>query len=639
MTLARITLVFILTLTFFVLFGQEDGFPTLKSKLAGTKTTEEKALLYYETADTLAYADSVRAIALIEKGMHLAKRYPYQEGIGYFYLGRRYIDYSLHRADLAFDQAISRIEAFKTKEAYLYLSRAWGNKGVIAQANDDNNTFIKLFLEKAIPFAGLAGDSLRMADCYANVALPFMNHGDQDKAIYYLQKSLAIFKRLAPQDLRQIDLYAHLTRVNIEKENLEEAYKNLKAGHRLLTLAKESIYAPNFHAMEAMYYIQVQNWSAATKAIDQGLAVAKKLQNKNEMRTLLYQRAEQFRLQRKWAEARDVLLSLERDGYILMATDKKKLYGALASLEKESGDDKAANHWLAKQVEISDQILASETIAKIADLEAKYNLVQKEKELLLSRERAEKQQRWIWAIVMCLLLALAFFYYWWRSRRLKNAREVQNLKQQQQIELGKALLVGEENERVRLARDLHDGLGGMLAGIKLNLSQMLHVKQTFEEQDLQQTIDRLGNSVQELRRISRNMMPESLAQSGLEVALRDLCVDSKLPGLQISCSFFDLNNVRSAQVNVMIYRIVQELIGNALKHAKASKIMLQCSQADEHFFITIEDNGQGFDTKQNTHAGQGLKNIKNRVDLLSGKLEIDSTREGTVINIELYVGQ
>ncbi|WP_156307306.1 tetratricopeptide repeat-containing sensor histidine kinase [Sphingobacterium endophyticum] len=634
----RLLILFLLALRVSYASAQDNRYSGLNQKLQRTNSNAEKSRIYFLTADTIAFADSLKAIKMIREGIQLSKNNPMYVGMGYFYLGRRYLDYSLPQANSVLDSAIEILNTIKTKEAYLYLSRAWANKALLAQMAEDNQTFVRLYLEKVIPFAGLADDSLRMADGYSNIAIPFLNHENFDRATFYLQKSIDIFKRLAPNDPRAIDVYAHLAKVYLLQKRPIDAEKYILAGNSLLKKNQESIYGPNFYSMEAMYYIMIRKWNQAENSIKAGLEIAEKLNSRFEIKLLYYQRSELLMAQNKWSEAKEVLLMLLDKGHVEFDTDKKKLFAALSFLEVQMGNYKEAYEWTTKQLDASEKIYQRETKTKIADLEAKYNFVQKEKELIIEREKAKKQQILIWIIIFSLLISLILFYYWWRNRKIKNEREVQNLKQQQQIELGKALLQGEENERKRLARDLHDGLGGMLAGIKLNLSHMVNDKQDLQQVDLQQTIDRLGKSVHELRRISRNMMPESLLQSGLEVALRDLCEDAIVPGTQISSSFFDLHERLAPQVKVMIYRIIQELLTNAIKHAHASKIIVQCSQADEYFFITIEDNGKGFDLDQKKRTSQGLGNIQNRVEILKGKLDIDSSKEGTVINIELYVG-
>lgn len=611
----------------------------IRQQLEKSTSDRQKATLLYEWGDQLVVSDTARSITVIRQGLKYASGDPLLEGIGYFYMGRVYMDFSPINAAKAFNAAIQRLEQVRTSESYIYQSRSWANIGVLAQLKGDNRRYIELFLNEAIPLAAKGGDSLRVADGYTNVALPFMNYGEYEKAILYLKKSAQIFERLAPKDLRKVDVYCHLAKVYLLEGKLEEAGNNIRAASNALQQDPQSLYAPNFHAIESMYLIRLKRWDEAGQTIEKGLKIAQKLRNRYDIRLLLYQKAELFKAEHKWKEAKEVLLGMYNGGFIELITDKKVLFDDLAGIEAVMGNFREAYTWMRKQRDVSEEMYAQETKAKIADLEARYNYVQKEKELILVRERTNRQRIIVYITVSALIFILFFFYFWFRNKKARTAREIEHLKQQQRIELGKALLEGEENERGRLARDLHDGLGGMLAAIKLNLSQLMSQKKQLERRDLDQSIDRLGHSVNELRRIARNMMPESLLQSGLAVALKDLCDEAMLPGLRISFKAFDFEGNFAPQVKVMIYRIIQELVYNAVKHADASKVIVQCSQSDQYFFITVEDNGKGFSIDGIPKHGRGLKNVQSRVDLLNGKMEIDSSDGGTNINIELYVGQ
>ena len=200
------------------------------------------------------------------------------------------------------------------------------------------------------------------------------------------------------------------------------------------------------------------------------------------------------------------------------------------------------------------------------------------------------------------------------------------------------MLDGEEHERERVARDLHDGLGGMLAGVKIGLSGWTNTNTDLsEDKDLHRIINQLDSSVSELRRIARNLLPETLLKFGLEIALKDLCEFYMRDGLHIDFQPFDIGKAIPLSIQLNIYRIVQELISNAVKHAQASNIMLQCSQNEDVFFITFEDDGRGFDIGVLAEKkGMGLDNLKNRITFLKGKFEIQSViNEGTTVNIEL----
>jgi len=179
----------------------------------------------------------------------------------------------------------------------------------------------------------------------------------------------------------------------------------------------------------------------------------------------------------------------------------------------------------------------------------------------------------------------------------------------------------------------------MLAGVKINFSTWssnhLHPE---KDQEFYKILGQLDNSVSELRHVARNLMPESLLNFGLETALHDLCEFYIRKNLDIDFQAIDISKTLPLNIQLNIYRIVQELLANAIKHAEASSILLQCSQSGENFMITIEDNGKGFDKNiENTTKSMGLRNLKNRINYLKGTMEIHSDNQGTAINIELNI--
>lgn len=209
--------------------------------------------------------------------------------------------------------------------------------------------------------------------------------------------------------------------------------------------------------------------------------------------------------------------------------------------------------------------------------------------------------------------------------------QLKKVEQEQELKLIQALLDGEERERLRVARDLHDGLGGALAGIKLKLSHDPAVDE--------KVVAQLESSISELRRIARNLMPERLMQSGLETALKDLCASFANPKLEIEFQANGISQDIPLTTQVNIYRIIQELLANSVKHSGATKIIVQCIQEGKQFLVTVEDNGKGFSVTDPQHSnGLGLNNIHNRVKNLRGSMDIVSEiDEGTSVNIELYV--
>jgi signal transduction histidine kinase len=151
----------------------------------------------------------------------------------------------------------------------------------------------------------------------------------------------------------------------------------------------------------------------------------------------------------------------------------------------------------------------------------------------------------------------------------------------------------------------------------------------------------LDSSIREMRRVAHNMMPEALVRFGLDTALSDFCNDINQSGaLQVNYQSIGMEGVTLDQTtSITLYRIVQELINNTMKHARATTAIVQITKSEELLSVTVEDDGKGFDTSiLKTNKGIGWINIQNRVDFLKGKLDIRSrTGEGTSVQIELNV--
>jgi signal transduction histidine kinase len=154
-------------------------------------------------------------------------------------------------------------------------------------------------------------------------------------------------------------------------------------------------------------------------------------------------------------------------------------------------------------------------------------------------------------------------------------------------------------------------------------------------------MDMLDSSIKEMRRVAHNMMPEALVKFGLDTALKDFCADINNSGaLQVSYQSIGLENVMIDQtVAITIYRIVQELINNTMKHAAAKTAVVQVSKTNNQLTVTVEDDGKGFDTTILQHSkGIGWSNIQNRVEFLKGNLDVQSGKEkGTSVHIEMNI--
>ena len=196
----------------------------------------------------------------------------------------------------------------------------------------------------------------------------------------------------------------------------------------------------------------------------------------------------------------------------------------------------------------------------------------------------------------------------------------------------KNLVDGQERERARIARDLHDGLGAMLTTMKLKLSKSLDGDASEEFRKL------LDDAIREARNLSRNLMPSVLMDFGIYEALEQLCeATEKNTGFKVQFnSERDNGQTRLEKPRqVHVYRIVQEAINNAIKHSGGTSITVSVTEFDDQMNLYMKDDGTGFDTTRlGQFEGIGFKNIKERTEILNGQLVVDSSPDGTIIEVD-----
>ena len=206
------------------------------------------------------------------------------------------------------------------------------------------------------------------------------------------------------------------------------------------------------------------------------------------------------------------------------------------------------------------------------------------------------------------------------------------------------LVMGIERERERIARDIHDGLGVMLASVKmkLNLFQENNIKENESRDKISTIISELDNSHKELRSIARNLMPKALYKVGLVPAVEELIYRIKMLDEDFDLQFY--NNMDFSKASrlsqLYLFRIIQELLTNLVTHSQAKSASLQFVKHEDVFRLTMEDDGRGFDLNKKLNDGNGLNNIKYRVDALNGKVFFDSSPgKGTLISLEIPLGE
>ena len=323
--------------------------------------------------------------------------------------------------------------------------------------------------------------------------------------------------------------------------------------------------------------------------------------------------------------------------------DLKSVYLLGADLHEATGEYKQALEYRKQYQQVSDSLANQTNHQTIQDIETKYQTSLKEQEiteqkLLLANNQNElsRKNNFILVTSLIILFMLAFVLISIIINRQRNRDQLMN----QELKVLEALLQGEERERTRTAKELHDAVASTLSAAKIQINNMKELELNELEPARDKALDLIDTAVKEVRNISHNMAPNVLLDEGLTYAIENFCNKVSNDKLQISSYFFGDVPTLSIEYELVIYRIVQEAVNNIIKHADATEALVQLVGHADGLQITIEDNGKGFDTTGVKKNGIGLSNLFNRIQLLAGSYEIQSNADsGTSIDIHIPMQQ
>ncbi|MDR1553216.1 MAG: sensor histidine kinase [Prevotellaceae bacterium] len=444
------------------------------------------------------------------------------------------------------------------------------------------------------------GSHLGMAINYANIGAIYEQRQMYDSAHIYYEYSMEHNKR-ATSKLGISLCHGHFGRLAEIAGNLDEALQEYRAAYEIMENSTD-----RWHWMDAcVSLIRVNiakgNMYAAKTYLDKAEATARNIRSKDYF-ALVYQM--KYMYHEKQGNMRQAL-----DNYILSST-------------------------------YNDSIINLKNVNHINNMRIRYE-TEKNSIKITSLEDEKNSIKIISIIAIALLLStvgvLFALYMYMRQKKQLAEQQIMLFEKEKQLIATQAVLDGETAERSRIAQDLHDGLGSMLTGVKLNMNE-LKKGATLEYSSIEQfnkALILLDDSMRELRRVAHHLMPESLSRYGLKVALTDFC--DSIPNAEFN--HFGSEKRLNKKIEVMIYRIMHELINNAMKHSGASRILVQIVQNEDNIIFTVEDNGCGFDLDAAT-KGMGLKNIKSRIASFGGIIDIRSRQnKGTEVNVELKINQ
>ncbi len=329
----------------------------------------------------------------------------------------------------------------------------------------------------------------------------------------------------------------------------------------------------------------------------------------------------------------------------------RQVYLLLAEAYARTGNFKKAYQFHLNFNSVKDSLMSIDRAVAIKKYDLLYTTEKKDKEITQQKLEIEKQRGEIQrrnnqllilggGLALVILLASLLFFIYLKNKQL-NQQKIMVLEKEKETQGLKSVIEGEEKERKRIARELHDGLGAVLATVKMQISSIQYKLPEAESLPAYQKAESLiDDACRTVREISHNLMPHVLEQEGLEFAIDDLCQTlSKHNDIEFEFNYFGKEERLSDVLKTTIFRVTQELLKNIIKHAQAKEVIVQLTIEEDEIILIVEDDGKGFDVST-SHKGIGLENIRSRIAYLKGTLEIDSTAgQGSTFTILLPLNQ
>lgn len=596
--------------------------------------------------------DSIKSKEALFQAQRLAKKDSVFWGRTLFYEAQYYNQQNQKdKAKQTYEAAISASEKSQLPADKKILAATWYNLALNQFGKKGYDYVVDILTNKAIPLASELKDTLITAHYYSQLGLVFMSVGQFDKAEEQHFKALQLLKNIEDEGVIHLHTYFNLVSNYCYKPDSRRAKIYLDKAARILKPYPNSPHYPNYYYQEGMYYTTTTNATKALESLNKGVKLAKKYGQMQILQMLEFRIYNNYLMQRDYIKAKDILENIVGDGLLIReANNKKIVFQQLAIVNEALDDYKTALQWQKQAFVLSDSLQQVNLLEKMNELEIVHTTTEKQRTIdklnlekieaaLENREKNFKITILVVTLALLLIISLLVYRNYSKQRRLNRQIQINHHQQLQQIEnerrfeASQSILQGEEQERHRIAQDLHDSMGGMLASIRMQLSNDF-LSSTEKQHTIVQQLDQ---AIVEMRRISRNLMPETLKNLGLEITLQELCESMANKNLKVQFEAYNISRHIPFATELALYRITQECISNTLKHAHATMVIVQISQDENRLNLTIEDDGRGFEKNKTTY-GLGIKNIENRVNLINGTLDIATSQgEGTTINIECYV--
>jgi signal transduction histidine kinase len=465
---------------------------------------------------------------------------------------------------------------------------------------------------------------------------------DLDRALQMYDEAFAIYKDLNNEP--EMATILNESGVVFEyKADYAEAIKRYKSSLAIREKLNDDVgkaYSYNF--LGGVYTLQ-KNFAEAENYLLKSLALRRQIKDSFSIALNHGDLGYLYKEQGKFEKAMEQY-NLSNTIAVNMGYAELKLtnYKELSAIAEKKGDFTLSLDYFKKQTSLKDSIYSAEKMKQIEQLNAKYQTDKNEQQLKLQEAEITRKNYLLWGLALAVALSIMAALIFYRKRQLQNKMNLQTAVMKQQDLATKAIINAEENERKRIAADLHDGVGQMMSAVKMNLSAIeneIPFKDDEQKLNFERLMGLVDESCKEIRSVSHQMMPNALLKSGLASAVKEFLDKINNRIIKINLHTEGLNERLDGNTETVLYRVIQECVNNVIKHSGASNLDISLLKDADGIAATVEDNGCGFDTSDKLKfEGIGLKNITSRIEFLKGSVDFDSSPgKGTLVAIHVPI--
>lgn len=614
--------------------------------IADNQTGEQKVNTLINISRQHFIAQDTQAMRFAHEALTLSEQMNYDEG-----KGKALLFLGLAWADVQPDTALRYY--LKSSEILSAMNHSWAHFG-FKNASDIymNKGWYPEALQciyKVFEINQKAGDTLQMVESLSTMGFLHSNIQNYEEALYWQRLALETLGEKEHPTRRGLIL----GRIGInydETGNYDSAlyYNNLAIGH--FRAVGDVTYVAQWMSNLANTHLKLGNFAEAERLLTEALS----LNDYDDRKPNIFNNLAKVYIETgRYQAARSLLDSaFYFAGRFQMKDVLSESWYRTYELNKAQGKIQDALDAYIQYSVIRDSMLNEIKTGQLAQMLARYETESKEKALLFekaenARIQAEKvqaqllairTQKWVWGISLfaSLLVVLIPFILIYYTRKVQHEKNLAIIEEQKK---GLASMIRvQEDERIKIARELHDGIGQQISAVSLNFQAMTRklAKEIPEVTADSEKIKRLILDTSEnIRAISHQMMPRALTQFGLVDALEDI-VEISFRNSSIQCEFSHKNMAERLpqEIETGIYRIAQELISNVIRHSGAGHVFIQLYRTIQSVILTVEDDGKGIE--QTESKGIGITNIKSRVQALTGSFTLESKPgKGTLATVKL----